>query len=44
MLRTREKNLHNFALDFVMGGASAAVCKTAAGPIERVRLLMQNQV
>lgn len=43
MLRTREKNLHNFALDFVMGGASAAVCKTAAGPIERVRLLMQNQ-
>lgn len=27
-----------------MGGVSAAVSKTAAAPIERVKLLMQNQV
>ena len=33
-----------FALDFLMGGVSAAVSKTAAAPIERVKLLIQNQV
>lgn len=27
-----------------MGGLSAAVSKTAAAPIERVKLLIQNQV
>ena len=27
-----------------MGGISAAVSKTAAAPIERVKLLIQNQV
>jgi hypothetical protein len=27
-----------------MGGVSAAVSKTAAAPIERVKLLVQNQV
>jgi len=32
-----------FAIDFVMGGVSAAVSKTAAAPIERVKLLIQNQ-
>ena len=32
-----------FAVDFVMGGVSAAVSKTAAAPIERVKLLIQNQ-
>jgi len=30
-------------LDFGMGGVSAAVSKTAAAPIERVKLLIQNQ-
>lgn len=44
MLRSKEKSVYSFAVDFAMGGASAAVCKTAAGPIERVRLLIQNQV
>lgn len=34
----------HFALDFLMGGVSAAVSKTAAAPIERVKLLIQNQV
>jgi len=29
--------------DFLMGGVSAAVSKTAAAPIERVKLLIQNQ-
>jgi len=34
---------YNFLLDFGMGGISAAVSKTAAAPIERVKLLIQNQ-
>lgn len=37
-------SLQDFALDFLMGGVSAAVSKTAAAPIERVKLLIQNQV
>jgi len=32
-----------FVVDFLMGGVSAAVSKTAAAPIERVKLLIQNQ-
>jgi len=32
-----------FAIDFAMGGVSAAVSKPAAAPIERVKLLIQNQ-
>merc|ERR1711964_390020 len=32
-----------FVVDFMMGGISAAVSKTAAAPIERVKLLIQNQ-
>lgn len=28
----------------IVGGVSAAVSKTAAAPIERVKLLIQNQV
>jgi solute carrier family 25 (adenine nucleotide translocator) protein 4/5/6/31 len=39
----KESNLTNFAIDFLMGGVSAAVSKTAAAPIERVKLLIQNQ-
>jgi len=35
--------LTHFAIDFLMGGVSAAVSKTAAAPIERVKLLIQNQ-
>jgi len=35
--------LTHFAIDFMMGGVSAAVSKTAAAPIERVKLLIQNQ-
>jgi hypothetical protein len=33
----------SFLLDFLMGGVSAGVSKTAAAPIERVKLLIQNQ-
>jgi len=33
----------NFALDFALGGFSAAVSKTAVAPIERVKLLLQTQ-
>jgi len=32
-----------FFVDFMMGGVAAAVSKTAAAPIERVKLLIQNQ-
>ncbi|CAA3000950.1 ADP,ATP carrier, mitochondrial [Olea europaea subsp. europaea] len=38
-----EKGLASFGIDFLMGGVSAAVSKTAAAPIERVKLLIQNQ-
>lgn len=38
-----EKQQSNFLVDFLMGGVSAAVAKTAASPIERVKLLIQNQ-
>jgi solute carrier family 25 (adenine nucleotide translocator) protein 4/5/6/31 len=33
----------SFLVDFLMGGVSAAVSKTAAAPIERIKLLIQNQ-
>ncbi|CAI9268533.1 unnamed protein product [Lactuca saligna] len=38
-----EKGMAGFAIDFLMGGVSAAVSKSAAAPIERVKLLVQNQ-
>lgn len=40
------KNQHHdesFITDFLMGGVSAAIAKTGAAPIERVKLLIQNQ-
>ena len=39
----KEKGFSGFFIDFLMGGVSAAVAKTAAAPIERVKLLIQNQ-
>jgi len=39
----KKNDLRSFAIDFLMGGVSAAVSKTAAAPIERVKLLIQNQ-
>ncbi|KAE8037128.1 hypothetical protein FH972_009748 [Carpinus fangiana] len=39
----QEKGFAGFATDFLMGGVSAAVSKTACAPIERVKLLIQNQ-
>lgn len=33
----------NFAIDFMLGGVSAAVSKTLTAPIERVKLILQNQ-
>ncbi|KAK2975426.1 hypothetical protein RJ640_007345 [Escallonia rubra] len=38
-----EKGAAGFAIDFLMGAVSAAVSKSAAAPIERVELLIQNQ-
>lgn len=39
----KQNSVTSFAIDFLMGGVSAAVSKTAAAPIERVKLLIQNQ-
>jgi solute carrier family 25 (adenine nucleotide translocator) protein 4/5/6/31 len=44
MAQIEKKNdLNSFLIDFMMGGVSAAVAKTAAAPIERIKLLIQNQ-
>lgn len=37
------KKQSNFWQDFLMGGLSAAISKTAAAPIERVKLILQTQ-
>lgn len=37
------KHKSNFIKDFLVGGISAAVSKTAVAPIERVKLLLQTQ-
>uniref|UniRef100_A0A0W0F5M0 P-loop containing nucleoside triphosphate hydrolase protein n=1 Tax=Moniliophthora roreri TaxID=221103 RepID=A0A0W0F5M0_MONRR len=37
------KTPKDFAIDFMMGGVSAAISKTSAAPIERIKLLIQNQ-
>ena len=34
------KYKRNFALDFLLGGVSAAISKTLVAPIERVKLLL----
>eukprot|EP00850_Spirogloea_muscicola_P016325 SM000131S26755 [mRNA] locus=s131:361920:364133:- [translate_table: standard] len=39
----KKGSVTGFLVDFLMGGVSAAVSKTAAAPIERVKLLIQNQ-
>ncbi|ONK76518.1 uncharacterized protein A4U43_C03F29000 [Asparagus officinalis] len=39
----KEEGLTRFLIDFLMGGVFTAVSKTAAAPIERVKLLIRNQ-
>lgn len=36
-------DVKGFAKDFIAGGVSAAISKTAVAPIERVKLLLQVQ-
>jgi solute carrier family 25 (adenine nucleotide translocator) protein 4/5/6/31 len=36
----KNSGLAKFVLDFMLGGVSAAVSKTAVAPIERVKLLI----
>ncbi|BGP36112.1 ADP/ATP carrier protein [Rhodotorula kratochvilovae] len=43
MAGKKSKTPQEFFADFMMGGVSAAVAKTAAAPIERIKLLVQNQ-
>ncbi|KAK3019155.1 hypothetical protein RJ639_003242 [Escallonia herrerae] len=38
-----KKGADGFAIDFLMGAVSAAVSKSDAAPIERAKLLIQNQ-
>lgn len=40
---SNQKPKKNFVQDFLVGGISAAISKTAVAPIERVKLLLQNQ-
>ena len=45
MSANNKNNVNNtFLIDFMMGGVSAGISKTIAAPIERVKLLIQNQV
>jgi len=40
----RKKNtIQDFLIDFLLGGVAAGISKTVAAPIERVKLLIQNQ-
>lgn len=39
----KAKSPQDFAVDFMMGGVSAAISKTVSAPIERVKILVQNQ-
>jgi solute carrier family 25 (mitochondrial adenine nucleotide translocator), member 4/5/6/31 len=39
----KEKDPMSFAKDFLAGGISAAISKTAVAPIERVKLILQVQ-
>jgi len=42
-VKRRAKSPKDFFTDFMMGGVAAAISKTVAAPIERVKLLIQNQ-
>jgi len=42
-IQRKAKSPKDFATDFMMGGVAAAISKTIAAPIERVKLLIQNQ-
>jgi len=39
----KDKNSLSFAENFLLSGAAAVISKTAAAPIERVKLMVQNQ-
>ncbi|KAG9326607.1 hypothetical protein KVV02_006118 [Mortierella alpina] len=39
----RKRDAKSFFYDFLMGGVAGGISKTAAAPIERVKLLLQNQ-
>jgi solute carrier family 25 (adenine nucleotide translocator) protein 4/5/6/31 len=42
-MAVKEKPKLNFFENFALSGVAAVVSKTAAAPIERVKLLVQNQ-
>ena len=42
-MASNKKQQLGFAENFALSGAAAVISKTAAAPIERVKLLVQNQ-
>jgi solute carrier family 25 (adenine nucleotide translocator) protein 4/5/6/31 len=38
----KNKSAESFMIDFLTGGVSAAISKTAVAPIERVKMLLQT--
>ncbi|KAJ7046967.1 mitochondrial carrier domain-containing protein [Mycena alexandri] len=42
-MSSKSKTPQEFATDFMLGGVAAAISKTGAAPIERIKLLVQNQ-
>ncbi|KAM6557268.1 hypothetical protein CsatB_004287 [Cannabis sativa] len=43
MAMAKAKKSDKFSVDFAIGGVAAVISKSAAAPIERVKLLLQNQ-
>ncbi|KAI0792066.1 mitochondrial carrier domain-containing protein [Abortiporus biennis] len=41
--KKKEASTKSFMVDFMMGGTAASISKTAAAPIERVKIIIQNQ-
>ncbi|PPQ99601.1 hypothetical protein CVT24_005177 [Panaeolus cyanescens] len=41
--QSSKPSAQKFAVDFLMGGVSATISKTTAAPIERIKLMVQNQ-
>ncbi|CAI2371941.1 unnamed protein product [Moneuplotes crassus] len=42
-MSTAKNKKHSFVKDFTIGGVSAAISKTFIAPVERVKLILQNQ-
>lgn len=41
-IKPKQKPKENFMVNFLLGGMSAAISKTATAPIERIKLILQT--